>query len=1212
MNNISYNSQAIVSQDGRITTNANNIHYNSQAIVSLNLNVDLMYQNSSAIVNHYNHFISLNDGKFAVIGNINGPISVPTTAFLNRSIDLAEGTLTLSGDLYLSSDTVITTSGKINLNGYSIILGNDFKVPDNIDITISSSGIIDGQGHSIILGKYSQLLLDSTVSLTYKNLTFKNSLNTIAKPAIRCLDWYSQITFDNVNFAFTDDFEFKNGQIFINDDVSYTGTGKFIYNSVRSSYILPHSSFNFMPNTYFTFAPSSTDNKLIVMQDKTSEFKFNNSALLITHTGLRLTTGALYFDNNVTVSTYGENNIASFNASYITHNYGDTVYCVNWSPDQKYLAVGGQTPTGGNELQVYAFNNSALSLVDSKNYGATLYSVNWTPDGKYIALGGTAPTSGDELQIYSFNGSALKFITSLNYGDGIYSVNWTPNGRYLAVGGTNPASGNELQIYSFDGNTLSLVTAQNYGDSIYSVNWSPDGRYLAIGGSTPDSGNELQIYSFNGVALSLVTSQDYGSYIYSVNWSPDAKNIAIGGVPDAGHEELEVYYFNGSSISRVAYVDYGSYVYSVNWNLNGRDLAIGGFPGAGHEEIEVYSFANSTLSLKASQNYGTFLYSVNWSPDGKYLGIGGRLPAVSHDEIEVYKFDYTPDISVQALTNSLVLGNSTLGSNNDLSTYILSGARVHLNGEILCDNTANSQDNLNFASRSSSINLEEPISKIKIINNEGISGWNQESILRAENPSNAWITDNTTYGYGIGETDLTANLVYNNSNAIVSLEKEVVYVSNATINNNNLIGYNSSVIIGHEQAIINNSNAIILLNDKVSIALNDRMYAFTFGPGDIYFDNSVTLSTDLFLSENHKLLIYNDMVIDGSNHFIDFSYSNSGLLYIDNNCTVTFRNINLRNMHNHSINKGAGAKIYFVNGSSLNFAYKYLLLDEWTLDGDVIINGNVNDIQVTPSGKFILAAGSNVTLQNLKLLDFSSDNFVLNDNVSVIFRDSELNLGGDLNLSKGSYLFEGDINITGTNKIIYQSDITSTIAKNTLLYFSVGTTLSVDPFNQNSNSFYFEDRTSNLYLDSANLYVSRGGLNLLNGTMFVNGVSSMQSEPYYDSGLSATVDNGITFGNQLEENDFFCNVSPSSMLDLFAGSLNYKNIAINAFILNKQYAPQVFLNISSGSTLNLYESLNIGNGIVIGYDNTKIYRRPDKEIVGSVNSFGNIIYGILD
>jgi len=109
---ITANSNSIVTQDKQIKYNSNSIIQHDKEIS----------WNSSFIISQAANFISINNGKLAVFGAINGATSVPTTAFINSPINLRDSTLTLSGDLHLSSDSVITSSGKLNLNGFSIIL----------------------------------------------------------------------------------------------------------------------------------------------------------------------------------------------------------------------------------------------------------------------------------------------------------------------------------------------------------------------------------------------------------------------------------------------------------------------------------------------------------------------------------------------------------------------------------------------------------------------------------------------------------------------------------------------------------------------------------------------------------------------------------------------------------------------------------------------------------------------------------------------------------------------------------------------------------------------------------------------------------------------------------------------------------------------------------------------------------------------------------
>ncbi len=568
---------------------------------------------------------------------------------------------------------------------------NDLIIPDNEQIIISADAVIDGQGHNLILGHRSQLLIDAGVTVTFKNINIKNTFNTISQPPIRCVDWYSQAVFDNTTLSFNNDFAFWQGQMFFHNDVEFTGTSKFSYRSVRPSYITQHSNLIFDPQTTFEFYPSTADNDLIKMADKTSKMFFDGSTLQTTHTGIRLTKGSLYFDNKVTLSSAG-NTVTSL-GSQRTQSYGSEVMAIAWSRDGRHLIVGGGYSSLANELQVYLFNGTSFSLVDSKNYGTRIYSVELSPDEKYVAVGGNSPDSGDELQIYSFDGSLLTFIDSENYGTTIHSVSWGPDGQYIVIGGNGPASGDELQVYSFDGSSLFLVDSKNYGTRIYSVNWSPDGRYLAIGGkkATPSSENELEIYSFDGSSLSLGPTQGYGTNastsLSEVAWSLDGKYIAIGGYLPTSGNELQIYSFDGSSLSLIDSKNYGTTIHTVDWSPDGYYLAVGGGTPASGDELQIYSFDGSSLSLIDSKNYGSDVWELSWNWDGNYLALGGQGGAGGHDELEVYPINYSFDTSPQGYSNSIIFGNSTLGSNYDLDVYVLGAARVEIFGKVLYDGT---------------------------------------------------------------------------------------------------------------------------------------------------------------------------------------------------------------------------------------------------------------------------------------------------------------------------------------------------------------------------------------------------------------------------------------------------------------------------------------------------------------------------------------------
>jgi WD40 repeat protein len=642
-------------------------------------------------------FVRLNNG-FTVLPD--ACVTMDLLFSVSGAIDLREtGTFQLLKDIRFDAGLTLSSGGNINGRGHKIFLGGDITVPARKIIHIRGDTIIDGRGHNLIIGANAQIFVDTNVTLTLCNLYVTNQQHALTFPPLRCGAQTSKLALDNVTFIPVGNFSFPQGQLFIHDDVAITGTSSFIYTSPMPSYITSGACWYFDINTTLSVAPATftdapytlkttyTNNNFIRMADATSMLFFDGCSLQTTLTGCRFTKGTIAFDNKVACHSDTTLTLTSITLR-AKQDYGDTVYAANWSPDGRYLAIGGYAPTSGNEVQIYAFSGTSLTLITSLDYGSTVYAMNWSPDGRYLAIGGQTPTSGNELQLYAFSGSSLTLVASLDYGTYVGTVNWSPDGRYLAIGGNGPTGGNELQVYAFSDSSLTLITSLDYGTYLITVNWSPDGRYIAISGQSPTSGKELQLYAFSGSSLTLVASLDYGSAVRAANLSPDGRYIAIGGNGPTGGNEVQVYAFSGSSLTLVASLDYGTSVYTVNWSPDGRYIALGGVGPISGNEVQVYAFSGSSLTLVSSTDFGSSssrVHTVNWRPDGRYIAIGGYGPASGHEEIEVYTCDYVNNTITQALSNSIVFGDSAKGSSYDARVNVLAGARVNLFGAMNYD-----------------------------------------------------------------------------------------------------------------------------------------------------------------------------------------------------------------------------------------------------------------------------------------------------------------------------------------------------------------------------------------------------------------------------------------------------------------------------------------------------------------------------------------------
>ncbi|MBY0353687.1 WD40 repeat domain-containing protein [Candidatus Babeliales bacterium] len=665
---------------------------------SLNGTASIVYQDKHYVFRNFNTakgYVRLNNGFTILAGQSAG---LDTFVTVSGAIDLrTTGSLDLRGDLFLDAHATWSSSGKIYGRGNAIHLGGSLSLPTDTIVQFIDDTVIDGHGNTLTLGAHAQLLLASDVSLTLKNMTIQTTRNSAHIPIIRCFDQTGHVTLDNVELALADDFPFRTGRMFFGNDVVMTGTSCFIYQSWMQSYVMPQSLLTFDPGTTLYYYPSSTDKDLIQLQDKSAGIYLNGSAttLQTTHTGMRLSKGRFWLDNKVTLTTRA-NTVANGLVQLTTASYGTRVQSVDWSPDGRYLAVGGFGPTNGMEFQVYRFNGSTLTYVTGDNWtggGAEVWRVRWHPSGRFVGAVGDAT---NDVRIYSFNGTTLTTIaaTDLTATDNVKGIAWSPSGEYVLFGSTDDATIEQLQIYRFDGQKLTFIDGNGIGQgNVRGLSWHPSARFFCSSGSAGPS-TETRTYSFNGSILTLIQATNAGQSGRSAEFTQDGLYVSetinqIGG----GDSRLNILSVNpGGSFSLVA-----SIIYSGNndsflearWSPDGQYLVGGGTTPTNGSELKLYQFTRpGTLTELASYNFGTSINGVAWSSDGKYIAIGGEGPDGGHDEIEVWTVSYRFDTTTQALTNGLVLGNSTAGSSFDLDTYVLSDATINLAGQLMYDSTS--------------------------------------------------------------------------------------------------------------------------------------------------------------------------------------------------------------------------------------------------------------------------------------------------------------------------------------------------------------------------------------------------------------------------------------------------------------------------------------------------------------------------------------------
>lgn len=126
----------------------------------------------------------------------------------------------------------------------------------------------------------------------------------------------------------------------------------------------------------------------------------------------------------------------------------------------------------------------SISLVTSNATSAQVNSTDWNASGQYLAIATNDPGGAtNQVVIYSWNGSSLSVITGVDIDNSALSVRWHPTNDWIAVGRTGAGGSpfEEIFIYSFNGAILTLLDSLTLVfDTANAVSWRPDGNYLAV------------------------------------------------------------------------------------------------------------------------------------------------------------------------------------------------------------------------------------------------------------------------------------------------------------------------------------------------------------------------------------------------------------------------------------------------------------------------------------------------------------------------------------------------------------------------------------------------------------------------------------------------------------------------------------------------------------------------------------------------------------
>jgi WD40 repeat protein/serine/threonine protein kinase len=268
------------------------------------------------------------------------------------------------------------------------------------------------------------------------------------------------------------------------------------------------------------------------------------------------------------------------------------VYCVEWSPDGKLLAVSGEKGAAICD----PVTQQVVQALPGQGW------VAWSPDGSQVAI--LSIESPREVVIWDV--ALAKEIRRTPAGnDNLFALKWRSDGQALAW-----IYGQTLHVWRVDDveSRKHEYQSREVRFGFRSLAWQPDGRALIVGDSYPT----VLVYWDAGREAFGKEFEDLGGRFPDLDWNAQTGQLALatasGQVPvwdmKVGKKSLELDGHRG-------------YVSSVSWRADGERLA-----SAGEDNLVRIWDPETQRQVNRLAGHAAPVGCVDWSPSGEQIASG--------------------------------------------------------------------------------------------------------------------------------------------------------------------------------------------------------------------------------------------------------------------------------------------------------------------------------------------------------------------------------------------------------------------------------------------------------------------------------------------------------------------------------------------------------------------------------------------------------------
>jgi WD40 repeat protein len=267
------------------------------------------------------------------------------------------------------------------------------------------------------------------------------------------------------------------------------------------------------------------------------------------------------------------------------------IWTTDWSPDGKYIAIGGNIDT----LKIYSSKN--LQLYKSYPTRNTITCVKWHPFKNILAVGIQA--SSDKVRIINFDTDRIIELEGISP-DGARGIDWNYSGDLLAVADND----GQISIFETEGKLIRKIKHDNT-KSITSIDWHPfKNIFITVG-------DKIRIFDVGGKLLKTIAHRQEEVLLLSVAWHKTGVFFVTGDYGDNQYNDeplLQFWSMNGDLLRSIQ-ISKGEYR-NITWNSKGNRLAT---------TSDALRILDTNGKLVSEGNSKDYLWGVAWNKRGNRI-----------------------------------------------------------------------------------------------------------------------------------------------------------------------------------------------------------------------------------------------------------------------------------------------------------------------------------------------------------------------------------------------------------------------------------------------------------------------------------------------------------------------------------------------------------------------------------------------------------------